>query len=177
MDPAAARTDPRVATVMEHMRLENEKDFAGCIATFTRPRYEVAASDELYDGADRVHDFLRENQTAFPDFEFVVSRVSPATDVVVVEGRFTGTQLGLWRGLPPTGRRVDLPMCLVFEFEGEAMTAERLYFDIGTALNQLGVADDPDTVRGKLTAVATHPLVVAGSVLRAGWRRLRGPRT
>jgi predicted ester cyclase len=175
MEPAAT-TDPRVATVVEHMRLENEKDFAGCIGKFTRPRYEVLASEELYDGEDRVHDFLRENHTAFPDFEFVVSRVSPATDVVVVEGRFTGTQLGPWRGLPPTGRRVDLPICLVFEFEGEDMMSERLYFDIGTALHQLGVADDPDTLRGKVTAVLTHPLVVTGSWLRAGWQRIRGGR-
>ena len=92
--------------------------------------------------------------------------------VVVVEGRFTGTHLGPWRGLSPTGRRVDFPICLIFEFEGESMVAEKLYFDLITPLSQLGVADDPDTVRGKVTAAITHPLVVIGSAIRALWTRL-----
>jgi predicted ester cyclase len=156
------------------MRLENAKDFAGCIDKFAdKARYEVFASEEVYDGDDRVHEFLDENHTAFPDFEFTAHRVSPAEDVVVVEGRFTGTHLGPWRGLSPTGRRVDFPICLIFEFEGESMVAEKLYFDLITPLSQLGVADDPDTVRGKLTAAITHPLVVIGSAIRALWTRLR----
>ncbi len=166
--------DARVDIVNEHMRLENAKDFDACIAMFHRARYDVLASDELYDGADRVHDFLDENHTAFPDFEFVPSRVAPAADVVLVEGRFTGTHLGEWRGLPPTGRQVDFPMCLIFEFEGESMVSERLYFDVGTPLAQLGVADDPDSTRGKLTAAITHPLVITGSAARSLWSRLFG---
>jgi hypothetical protein len=33
-----ASEDPRVTIVNEHMRLENEHDFAGCIAEFSRAR-------------------------------------------------------------------------------------------------------------------------------------------
>ena len=166
-----ASTDPRVATVLEHMRLENAKDFAACIAVFSRARYDVVAEDQEYDGAHRVDDFLVENVRAFPDFEFVPSRIGPTPDAVVVEGRFQGTHLGSWRGLPATGRRVDLPMCVVFDFEGEAMVTERLYFDLGTALRQLGVADDPNSLRGKVVMIASHPLVVGRAALRALLRR------
>jgi predicted ester cyclase len=166
-------TDPRVTIVEEHMRLENAKDFAGCIGKFTKAKYDVVASEELYDGPDRVHEFLDENYEAFPDFEFIPTRISPATDMVVVEGRFTGTHQGTWRGLPATGRKVDFPMCLLFDFEGQDMVSERLYFDLTTPLHQLGVADDPDSVRGKVTAAATHPLVVTASALRSLWQRVR----
>ncbi len=158
--------DPRVATVNEHMRLENLHDFAGCIAEFSSAKYEVIATDETYPSADRVEQFLMENKKAFPDFAYHPTRVSPATDCVVVEGRFTGTHLGNWRGLPATGKKVDFPMCLIFVFEGNDMVSEKLYFDMGEPLRQLGVADDPNSLRGKITMLATHPLVIAKALLR-----------
>jgi predicted ester cyclase len=162
----ATTEDPRVAIVNEHMRLENDHDFTGCIAEFSSAKYEVMATDELYDGGGRVEDFLVENKQAFPDFAFLPSRVSPATDCVLVEGRFTGTHLGSWRGLPATGRKVDFPMCLIFDFVGNDMVSERLYFDMGAPLRQLGVADDPNSTRGKVTMLLTHPVVILKAVLR-----------
>ncbi len=160
-----------MATVNEHMRLENAHDFPACIREFGQAKYEVLAAEELYDGADRVETFLQENLKAFPDFAFVPVRISPSTDCVVVEGRFTGTHRGTWRGLPATGRRVDFPMCLVFDFEGEAMVGERLYFDMGAPLRQLGVAEDPNSTRGKLTILLTHPIVITRAFLRNLFRR------
>ncbi len=34
--------DPRVATVEEHMRLENAHDFPACIREFTKAKYDVS---------------------------------------------------------------------------------------------------------------------------------------
>jgi steroid delta-isomerase-like uncharacterized protein len=162
--------DPRVAIVNEHMRLENAYDFPACIGKFGHAKYEVVADGELFDGPDRVHDFLSENHRAFPDFKFEPTRVSPTTDAVLVEGRFVGTHLGTWRGLPPTGRKVDFAMCLIFEFDGESMVNEKIYFDLSSPLRQLGVADNLMSVRGKLTLVLTHPLVIGRAVLHKVFR-------
>lgn len=163
--------DPRVAKVNEHMRLENAHDFAGCIGEFGRARYEVVADGELYDGANRVDFFLSENRRAFPDFLFEPTRVCPTTDAVVVEGRFKGTHLGSWRGLLATGRKVDFPMCLIFEFEGDDMVNERIYFDVGTPLQQLGVEFNPNSLRGKVVALLTHPVTIIKAMLRAVFHR------
>jgi steroid delta-isomerase-like uncharacterized protein len=127
---------------------------------FSRPQYQLVADGELYDGADRVHCFLAQNHTAFPDFVFEPTRVSPTTGAVLVEGRFTGTHLGPWRGLPATGRKVNFQMCLIFEFDGDSMTNEKVYFDLNTPLRQLGIADDYNSARGKLAAILGHPLVI-----------------
>jgi steroid delta-isomerase-like uncharacterized protein len=167
-----ANTDQMVAVVNEHMRLENAHDFPGCIAQFGRPRYEVMADGDVFDGPDRVDDFLSENRRAFPDFHFDPTRVSPTSDAVIVEGRFRGTHQGSWRGLPATGRSVDFAMCLIFEFEGEVMTNERLYFDLITPLVQLGVADDPNSAKFKIVTVLTHPITIGRAALRSAWRRL-----
>lgn len=152
--------DKRVAVVSEHIRLENAYDFPGCVGVFGRPHYTVVADGELYDGTDQVKGFLSQTYTAFPDFAFEATRVSPTTDAVLVEGDFVGTHLGSWRGLPATGRRVDFQMCLIFEFDGESMTNEKIYFDLNTPLRQLGIADDYNSLRGKLAAVLGHPIVI-----------------
>jgi steroid delta-isomerase-like uncharacterized protein len=157
--------DKRVATVNEHMRLENAYDFPACAAVFGKPQYQLIADGELYDGADRVQYFLAQNHTAFPDFVFEPTRVSPTTNAVVVEGRFTGTQLGPWRGLPASGRKVDFQMCLIFEFDGESMTSEKVYFDLNTPLLQLGIGNDYNSLRGKLAAVLDHPFVILRALL------------
>jgi steroid delta-isomerase-like uncharacterized protein len=164
-----ANGDRRVEVVEEHVRLENDHDFAACIAKFGRARYEVIAGDETFDGEARVAQFLSENRRAFPDFHFTASRISPSAEAVIVEGRFTGTQNGFWRGLPPTGRKVDFPMCVVFDFAGDAMVNERIYFDLGTALQQLGVQFDPNTPIGKLMAFLGHPVTIVRGALRALW--------
>jgi steroid delta-isomerase-like uncharacterized protein len=166
----------RVEIVNEHMRLENAHDFPACIGAFGRPRYEVMANGEVFDGAARVNDFLSENRQAFPDFRFEPTRVSPTVDAVLVEGTFNGTHEGVWRGLPATGRRVSFPMCLIFEFEGDVMVNERIYFDLGTPLQQLGVADDPDSTKAKIFVVLAHPVTIARAVLRTALRRLTGRR-
>ena len=168
MQQAAQR---RLAIVLEHMKYENAHDFDRCIGVFHHPRYEVVATGEILDGKSGVGGLLVENQDAFPDFHFEPTRVSPAEDVVLVEGVFTGTHQGTWRGLPATGRSVRLQMALVFEFQGEAMVCERLYFDLGTALRQLGVARDPLSLAGRLAAVVNHPITITRALLRGLFKR------
>jgi hypothetical protein len=116
-----------------------------------------------------------QNHTAFPDFVFEPTRVSPTTGAVLVEGRFTGTHLRSWRGLPATGRKVDFQMCLIFEFDGESMTSEKVYFDLNTPLRQLGIADDYNSLRGKLGAVLGHPPAGSSSARARSTRASASP--
>jgi steroid delta-isomerase-like uncharacterized protein len=171
MAPDEAIADARVGTVLEHMRLENEHDFPGCIRAFAHPRYEIVATGEVHDGPDAVDAFLTENRRAFPDFHFDPTFVTGAADSVLVEGVFTGTQLGPWRGLPATGRTVDFRMAVVFDFDGDALVCERVYFDLGTPLRQLGVARDPTSLSGRLTTLLSHPVTIARALLRSRARR------
>jgi steroid delta-isomerase-like uncharacterized protein len=154
-----------------HMDAENDHRFDAAIGFFSRPRYDIVATGERYDGASRVGDLMLENVTAFPDFHYHVERLHHADDAIVVEGRFRGTHHGPWRGLPATGRTVDFAMLIVFPFEGEAMMGERIFFDLNTALQQLGVARDPNTVAGKVTTALNHPITIGRALLRKLGRR------
>jgi steroid delta-isomerase-like uncharacterized protein len=173
MPDSSPLAERRLALVLEHMRLENAHDFDGCIAVFAHPRYEIVATGEVYDGHGGVDTLLNENRAAFSDFHFEPLRTVPAGDAVLVEGVFTGTHDGTWRGLPATGRKVSVRMAVVFEFEGEAMVCERVYFDLGTVLRQMGVARDPTSLAGRLTTLLAHPIHVPRAFARALFRRRR----
>ncbi len=156
---------------MEHMTAENAHEFDHAIGFFHRPRYELVATGEVFDGTAELGRLMQENVTAFPDFHYDFERIHHADDAIVVEGTFRGTHDGTWRGLPATGRTVDFPMLIVFPFEGEAMMGERIFFDLGTALRQLGVAHDPNSVSGKISTVLNHPLTIGRALVRKLGRR------
>lgn len=154
-----------------HLRAENDHRFDEAIGFFAHPRYEYVATGEVYDGAGPLGGHMQENVTAFPDFHYDHTHMHHADEAIVVEGRFRGTHLGNWRGLPATGRRVDFPMLIVFPFEGEEMMGERIYFDVSTGLRQLGMAWDPNTAVGKITTILNHPITVGRALLRGVTRR------
>ena len=151
---------------LAHMNAENAHSFAECIGVFTHPRYELMPTGEIFDGAARVGELMNENKTAFPDFHYEVAQMGHSNDSIFVEGVFSGTHLGSWRGLPATGRKVKVPMLIVFRFEQDRMMCERVYFDLNTVLQQLGVAWDPNSAVGRIGTALTHPVTIARALLR-----------
>jgi predicted ester cyclase len=77
---------------------------------------------------------------AFPDFHFEATVIHHADEAVIVEGRMTGTQEGEWSGIPPHQGRMDLPMVCVYNFDGDHLMNETVYFDFATLQRQLGAA-------------------------------------
>ena len=57
-------------------------------------------------------------------------------------------------------------MVIIFRFEDTSMVCERVYFDLGTVLRQLGVARDPNSTAGRLATMLNHPVTVARAFLR-----------
>ena len=136
--PDLALLAKRHAIVMEHMTAENAYEFKRCMDAFAHPRYEIIPTGEVWDDYEGVGDLLDQNKAGFPDFHFQPIEFHHSESAVLVEGRFTGTHQGMWRGVPATGRRIDVPLIIVFVFEQDRMVCERTYFDVLTILTQLG---------------------------------------
>lgn len=164
LDPALRAR--RESTVLEHMEAENAHEFERCIAAFSHARYEIIPTGEVWDGIAGVNELMIQNVRGFPDFKFLPTSMHHADEAVFVEGHFTATQTGNWRGLPPTGRKVDFPMMIVFLFEEDRMVCERTYFDLATLMRQLGVARDPNSLGGRLGTMINHPIVVGRAFVR-----------
>jgi hypothetical protein len=55
----------------------------------------------------------------------------------------------------------------VYTFDSEdRLAGEKIYYDRGTVLGQLGVFHDPQNVLGQLCTLATHPLTIAKALAR-----------
>jgi steroid delta-isomerase-like uncharacterized protein len=163
--------EKREAIVREHMEAENRLDYDAAIATFEHPRYELIATGDVYDGPEEVARYFEETRTAFPDQQNEVIALHHADDAVIVEAWVRGTHLGPYRGLPPTGRDWELHFVSLFMFEDDRLMCERVYFDAGTVLQQLGIAHDPLSLTGRVATVFNHPLTIGQAVARRLIRR------
>ena len=147
---------------------ENEHDLEGVLRTFgDAARYDDEPWGEHYEGRREVRSFYGQLMKALPDLEIVVQRRHVTDDAIVVEVMIRGTHLGGWRGLPATGRRVEFPLCGVYTFDDDdRLAGEKIYYDRGTVLRQLGVFHEPQSILGRLSVLATHPATIARTIAR-----------
>jgi len=167
------RESARIALVERHIRLENEHDLEGVLRTFgDSARYDDEAWGEHYQGRDGVRLFYEQLMKALPDLEIEVQCKHVTVDAILVEVMIRGTHFGAWRGLPPTGRRVEFPLCGVYTFDDEdRLAGEKIYYDRGTVLRQLGVFHEPQSLLGQFSILATHPATIALAFARKFLRK------
>jgi steroid delta-isomerase-like uncharacterized protein len=137
--PAADVRATREAVVREHMDSENRQDFDATMATFAHPRYELIATGEVHDGEDAVRAYYASSRAAFGDQRNEVIAIHHADDGVWVEFDLLGTHTGDLLGFAATGREFRCRMAAFFGFDGDRINCERVYFDAGTILGQLGL--------------------------------------
>jgi steroid delta-isomerase-like uncharacterized protein len=162
------RESARIAIVDLHVRLENQHDLEGVLRTFGESaRYDDEPWGEHFEGRDGVRQFYQQLMKALPDLEIDVQRRHVTGDAILLEVIIRGTHLGGWRGLPATGRRVEFPLCGVYTFDADdRLAGERIYYDRGTVLRQLGVFHEPQSALGQISILATHPITIASALLR-----------
>ena len=131
----------REAVVRRHMEAENEHDYDTVLATFAHPRYELMATGQVFDGEADVRRYFEVSRTPFPDQRNELVSMRSTDDAVVVELDLLGTHLGPLGGVEPTGRGFRSRMCALFMFEdgGDGIVCERVYFNPGDILEQLGI--------------------------------------
>jgi steroid delta-isomerase-like uncharacterized protein len=172
----AARSTPpdalarRMALVEEHVGFENAHDLEGVIATFgDAARYDDEPWGAHYEGREQVHQFYAQLMAALPDLSIEIVRRHVAAETIVLEVIIRGTQMGAWRGLPATGRRVEIPLCGIYTFSpDDRLAGERIYYDRAMVLRQLGVFHEPQTALGDIGILLMHPL----TILKALGRKL-----
>jgi hypothetical protein len=102
-----------------------------------------------------------------PDLNIDVRKRHATESAIVLEVVISGHNRGAWRGLPPTGRRMEFPLCAIYTFDdSDRLTGETIYYDRATVLRQLGVFHEPEQVLGRINVVLMHPLTIARIVGR-----------
>lgn len=133
----------REATIREHIDAENQHEPERVAATFSSDRasYDVPSMGEAGHpaDADAVRAMWEGLITAFPDIHIEPGPLYHGDAHVFVEVRMTGTQRADFAGIPATGRSFDARVACLYEFEGDQLVCERVYFDFAGILRQLGV--------------------------------------
>jgi len=124
-------------------------------------------------GRDGVRDFYAKYFVSQlpPDIEIVpVSRTigqGRVVDELII--RFTHSIRMDWilPGIPPTGKRVEVPVVAIIQFEGDKIAHEHLYWDQASLLVQLDLLDRTLPVRGgEIAAQVLNPTQPMNELIR-----------
>ena len=89
-------------------------------------------------GPDEVKEFGRGLRIAFPDIEVTVEDIFAKDDKVVRRDRYTGTHKGEFRGIPSTGKEIEIQVIVINRFEDGQMVESWGIGDTMGLLQQLG---------------------------------------
>ena len=105
------------------------------------------ATGQEYHGRDGVLGMLN----YFYHLAFDASAITLTTlfgeNNAMVEGEFVGKHIGEFAGIPPTGKAVRVPLCVVYDLENDLITRGRIYFETPALLQQLGVSMNQENLR------------------------------
>ena len=75
-------------------------------------------------------------------------------------------------GIPPTGKRVEVPVVAIIQFEGEKIAHEHLYWDQASVLVQIGLLNRSLPVRGgEIAAQVLNPTQPMNELIRSTSQR------
>jgi steroid delta-isomerase-like uncharacterized protein len=109
-------------------------------------RYLAHQSDGsvLERGPEDVKRFMGEFREAFPDFHSTVEDQIAEGDRVVTRWRMRGTHEGEFRGIAPTGNKLDITGIGIFRFSDGKVVESWDNFDQLGMMRQLGAIPSPE---------------------------------
>jgi predicted ester cyclase len=98
----------------------------------------------LREGRDAVREMVERAWETMPDYHEEMLAVLVDGDRVAVHLRISGTQLGAWGPIPPTGRRLEFEEMLLLTFDADGRVVhQRGIVDNLAGLRQAGVIPSP----------------------------------
>lgn len=135
--------EARLKLVEKHCMAENDHDLGAIMETFgAAPSFGLNGAD--FNGREVVEGlyagFGFGSQGSFSGIHLDIADRHVNDETIILELFLNGRHTGDWNGLAPTGREFRVPLCAIFKFDDEGkLASERVYFDTGTLLQQLGV--------------------------------------
>jgi predicted ester cyclase len=94
-------------------------------------------------GREGIRDMIRRAHATFPDYHEELEELIVEGDKVVVRLTVTGTQLGSWGPLPPTGKKARFEEILILRIRDGQVVWQHGIADHLNALRQLGALPTP----------------------------------
>ena len=117
---------------VKHSKAEDARDLDGLIETLAEDCvYEIVPTGQRWEGHSGARDFYGMLLGAFPDVKFDLTDIVIGPQGVVEVADMTGTHLGAWAGVAPTGGPISLQIIIHFPWDPDAgkFAGEKIYFD------------------------------------------------
>lgn len=119
--------------------------------------YNPGLPEGVVHDRERYANYLHEVHKGFPDVRFEINDMAVRDDMVMVEVNIAGTHTGEFKGLPPTGRRVEFQAMGKWRVSDGEVVECHIYYDTTVLPEQLGL---------------TFPEVI-GQAPKLVWRKLQ----
>lgn len=127
-------------TLARHLAAEAEHDAVAAAACYTEDGwYEYLSLGLRFDGREQVAAQYAASYESMPDLATIFEQVLVDGNHVVQMGRLTGTVMGPFLGIEPTGRFVDVGVSAEYGFRDGLIEYERVLFDIEALAAQAGL--------------------------------------
>lgn len=103
-----------------------------------------APVDRTLTGVDHIIDRYRDLSEMSDDSRFTIRRLHVVGDIAVLEANITGTHTGTFLNYEPTGRPLNINVCLVLDARDGKIVKHTTYLDTATILRAIGVIDIPE---------------------------------
>jgi steroid delta-isomerase-like uncharacterized protein len=115
------------AVLQEHVDAENDRDAARVMATYSRngPEFEDVPAGRTYTGEEIVSEQYQHLWDGFPGLQRRISRWTLGEDAAVIELTLSGRHEGAYRGVPASGKEIELRIIAHFQFDAEGRIAKR----------------------------------------------------
>ena len=119
------------ATIMESKELITEylRDLSG------KPKTEELLDRYISDASLKEH--IREFESAFPEYTLEAQEMVSEGDLVAVRGTIHGMHKGVYAGIPPTGRQLNLDVMLFYRISDGRISKYWLQTDSKALIDQL----------------------------------------
>jgi steroid delta-isomerase-like uncharacterized protein len=115
-------------------------DAAALAADHAADGVVVSPTGGVLEGREQIERIYRVWFTAFPDLEFSNEDLIVDGDRIALLLRVSGTHGGDFFGVPPTGRRIEIPAVFIYRLDQNGLIAhERRVLDFTGVLVQVGV--------------------------------------
>src|SRR3990172_9418255 len=114
----------------EYLEAAPSRDFDK-VRQLYHPQYTYTGGDgQRQEGAEAGIAVADMYTAAFPDVKLEIKQTHVTGDVVIIEFVAIGTHQGELMGIPPTGRKMSMPVCILLEIRDGKIYAEREYMDM-----------------------------------------------
>lgn len=117
---------------IKHSIAEDSRDLEGLISTLSPDCvYQIMPTGQRWEGHDGARAFYTSFLGAFPDVHFDLAEIVIGPQGVIEVADMTGTHLGEWAGIAPTGKPVRLQIIIHFPWDPEhgKFAGEQIWFD------------------------------------------------